>query len=56
MVARLSAREVLDESKAVEEDADEYEDEHQGAEAIETLLSSQGLEFYVDFEDDLSVE
>jgi hypothetical protein len=52
MVARLTAREALAEPEAVEEDADEYE----GAEAIESLISSQGLEFYDDFDDGLSVE
>jgi len=52
IVARLTAREVLAEPEAVEEDADEYE----GAEAIESLISSQGFEIYADFEDGWSVE
>jgi hypothetical protein len=52
MVARLTAREALAEPEAVEEDADEYE----GAEAIESLIPSQRLDFYGDFDDGLSVE
>lgn len=52
MVTRLTARETLAEPEAVEEDADEYE----GAEAIESLISSQGLEAHDDFDDGMSVE
>ncbi|KAJ5323313.1 RNA-directed RNA polymerase [Penicillium atrosanguineum] len=52
MVARLTARETLAEPEAIEEDADEYE----GAEAIESLISSQGLEAHDGFDDGISVE
>ncbi|KAJ5664860.1 uncharacterized protein N7477_007308 [Penicillium maclennaniae] len=52
MVARLTARETLTKPEAVEEDADEYE----GAEAIESLVSSQGWEVHDYFDDGMSVE
>ncbi|KAJ6107159.1 RNA-directed RNA polymerase [Penicillium sp. IBT 18751x] len=52
MVARLTARETLTEPEAVEEDADEYE----GAEAIESLVSSQNWEVHDYFDDGMSVE
>jgi hypothetical protein len=52
MVARLTAREVPAELEALEEDIDEYE----GADVIESLISSQGLKLHIDVDDGMSVE
>lgn len=53
MVSHLAAREVpVENVDPTEEDVNQYE----GAEAIESLLHSQRVEYYEDLDDGMSVE